>query len=304
MAGLDLEGVVAILLTPFDHKERVGVESLQREVEFNIHSGVKGLGVALGSEILKLTESERDLVIRTVVNQVRGRVPVVVNTGAQGTAVAIFYSKRAEELGADAIMVSPPFTSSLSGDALVSYYRDISQAVGLPIVIQDHPSGPVPPSLLPRIVQECPKALFCKVEVAPTPRRVAQAVQEAGGKLKVLGGAGGLRFISELRRGAIGTMPFASQPSAFVRVLEAFRRGRPGKASNILRTEVIPLFHLVAKQPDLVLWVQKELLVRKNIFKTACVRSPSGQPDDATREKINAVIENVLSAEAMAVANS
>lgn len=99
-------GVFPILVTPFDENRRVDEESLRRLIEFNLDAGVHGLGVVLGSEIFKLSEAERDQVTRLVVDQVRGRVPVI-NTGAPGTDLALFYSRRAEELGADALMILP-----------------------------------------------------------------------------------------------------------------------------------------------------------------------------------------------------
>ena len=73
-----MQGIFPILVTPFDRLERIDTDSLCSLVDYTIDAGVHGLGIALGSEILKLTESERDLVISTVVNHVRGRVPVVV----------------------------------------------------------------------------------------------------------------------------------------------------------------------------------------------------------------------------------
>ena len=61
-----------------------------------------GLGIALGSEIYTFTEAERDRVTSIVIEQTRDRVPVVVNTGAISTNLAVHYSRRAHELGAAA----------------------------------------------------------------------------------------------------------------------------------------------------------------------------------------------------------
>ena len=77
-----LHGVVPILITPFDESGGIDEESLVNLIEFNIAAGVHGLGVALGSEIFKLTEGERAQVTRRVVTTAGGRVPVVINTGA------------------------------------------------------------------------------------------------------------------------------------------------------------------------------------------------------------------------------
>ena len=103
-----MRGVFPILVTPFDERSQIDEASLRSLVEFNLEAGVHGLGVALGSEVFKLSEAERDQVTRIVVNQVGRRVPVVVNTGAAGTDLAVFYSQTAERNGADALMVIPP----------------------------------------------------------------------------------------------------------------------------------------------------------------------------------------------------
>src|SRR5919206_3643080 len=108
MADTVMQGIFPILLTPFDDQDRIDEDSLRSEVDFTLANGVHGLGLALGSEFLKLTEEERQRVTRIVVDQVRGRVPVVVNTGAQANLVAALYSRQAEELGAAAVMCMPP----------------------------------------------------------------------------------------------------------------------------------------------------------------------------------------------------
>jgi len=103
-----MKGVYPILAMPFDEQSRIDVEDLQREVDFAIDAGVHDVGITMASEIFKLSECERDLATTTVVEQVRGRVKVVVNMGAPGTDLAVRYSLRAEELGADVVMVIPP----------------------------------------------------------------------------------------------------------------------------------------------------------------------------------------------------
>src|SRR5690348_13206987 len=106
--GADVEpafrGVYPILVTPFDEHGRIDEESLARLVDWNVQSGVHGIGIALGSEIFRFTEAERDLVTRIVVEQARGRVPVVVNTTGSGTDLAIYYGQHAKNLGANALM--------------------------------------------------------------------------------------------------------------------------------------------------------------------------------------------------------
>ena len=100
-------------------------------MDFVIENGVHGVGIAFASEVVKLSEAERDVATRTVVEQSGGRAPVVVNTGAPSTAVTVQYSRRAEELGADASMVTPPV--GVSAEVVKEYYRRVSDATTIPI---------------------------------------------------------------------------------------------------------------------------------------------------------------------------
>src|SRR5690242_11193956 len=103
-----LHGVIPILITPFHPDGTIDEESLANLVEFNVRAGVHGLGVALGSEIFKLNEAERAVVTRVAVEAAAGRVPMIINSGAAGTDLAVFYSRTAEKAGADALMIIPP----------------------------------------------------------------------------------------------------------------------------------------------------------------------------------------------------
>lgn len=167
MSDKSIRGVVPILVTPFDARGRIDEDSLQSLIDFDIDAGVHGLGVALGSEIFKFSEAERDLVARTVVRHVNGRVPVIINTGASGTDLAVQYSKAAEAAGADALMVIPPHFMPASAEEIVDYYRTIDANVGIPIILQDIPPAPVPPGMALRLAGECRNVTYIKVETLP-----------------------------------------------------------------------------------------------------------------------------------------
>ena len=164
MTSVRLEGVFPILVTPFDGTGRIDEDSLARLVEFNLAAGVHGVGVAIGSEMFKLSEAERALVTRRVIETVKKRVPVVINTGAGGTDLAVTYSRSAEEAGADALMIMPPAFMPAGPAEVLDYFRAISAAVGIPIFLQDTPAAPIPPGLARRIAEECERVRYIKVE--------------------------------------------------------------------------------------------------------------------------------------------
>lgn len=292
-----IKGVVPILVTPFDPEDKVDTDSLRRVVEFNIDSGVHGLGIALGSEIFKLNEAERDLVATTVIEQTKGRVPVIVNTGAASTSLAIFYSKRAQQLGADAVMVTPPVGVAVPGaEEIRKYYRALSDALNIPIVIQDHAGAQVSPTLLSVVASESKRVQYCKVETVPTPARIAQAVEETKGKVGILGGAGGNSFIEEMKRGSTGTMPSCSQPGAYVRIWDLFHKGDIEAATKIFYSEVLPLNRISAA--GAFYYTNKQLLKKRGVIDHAVVRPPAETLDPITISEVDEVIARVLEIEA------
>lgn len=285
-----MQGVFPILVTPFDKQGRIDEESLRRLIDFDINAGVHGLGVALGSEVFKLSEAERDQVIRTVVDQVRQRVPVVINTGAPGTDLAVFYSRRAEELGADAVMVIPPSFMPAGPAEVLEYYQAISDAVSIPIFMQDVASASISAGLARQIAENCPRVRYIKVESPPVASKVADMVAQAGDRLTIFGGAGGGYFIEELRRGSLGTMPFCSQPEAFVQVWNLMRSGDERGARAVFDRVIAPINRIAAQGSGIFYHVHKELLRRRGVIATAKVRSPAPPVDEQTQSELDQLI--------------
>ena len=288
-----MAGVYTILVTPYDEQNRIDVESLQQLVDFNVAAGVHGLGVALGSEIVALSEAERQLVTRTVVAQARGRVPVVINTGGPVAELAVLYSQTAADDGADALMVRPPTFLPAGPEQVIAYFKAISDAVRLPIFIQETSETPVSGGLARRIAESCPNVRYIKVESLPPPYQVGLAVAACGDLLGVFGGAGGSFFVEELRRGAIGTMPSCSQPEAFVAVWDAYQRGDERAAQEAMYRWILPVNRLATQAPAAFYHVHKEILRRRGVIRTANVRGPVAPLDAMTQRELAQVFEEL-----------
>lgn len=293
MSATAIEGVVPILVTPFDPDGRIDIESLCRLIDFNIEAGVHGLGVALGSEIFKFSEAERDLVARTVVTHVKGRVPVVINSGASGTDLAVQYSRAAEAAGADALMVIPPHFMPASAEEIAHYYSTIDAAVGIPIILQDIPQAPVSPGLALRLARDCSNVRYIKVETLPITTKVAEMAAVAGKALTIFGGAGGSYFIEEMRRGARGTMPFCSQPRAFVETWRLFQAGDEKGARRVFDAQIMAVNRLGAQGGDIFFHLHKQILVRLGVIRDAHVRSPTLSIDAISQREIDELLEQL-----------
>jgi 4-hydroxy-tetrahydrodipicolinate synthase len=296
MAGATIAGVVPILVTPFDENGRIDEDSLRSLIDFNIAAGVHGIGVALGSEIFKFSEAERDQIAGVVAGHAKGRVPVVINTGASGTDLAVQYSRAAETAGADALMVIPPHFMPASAAEIVHYYKTIDAAVGIPIILQDIPQAPVPPGMATRLAAECRNIKYIKVETLPITSKVADMAAAAGKVLTIFGGAGGSYFIEEMRRGSRGTMPFCSQPKAFVETWNRFQAGDEAGARKVFDASIMAVNRLGAQGGDLFYHLHKQLLVKLGVIRTAVVRSPTSAVDPVTQREIDALLEQLVAA--------
>ncbi len=283
MADGTMRGIFPILLTPFDDDGQIDEESLLSEVDFNLKAGVHGFGLALGSEFLKMTEAERQRVTKLVVDHVAGRVPVVVNTGAQSNVVAALYSKQAEDLGADAVMCMPP-SMGVSGAEMRSYFKAISDAVTVPVWIQDTSYVTVPAGTVRQISEESERVRYAKIESPPNALRVQETVEQAGRLVTVFGGSAGTFFIEELRRGGVGTMPWPSTPEVFVRIWDQWQAGDAAGALETFERQLLPILRVSSTGLRMGHTINKEILKRRGVIKNAHVRAPC-DPLDALAER-------------------
>lgn len=287
----DFQGIIPILVTPFDAKGRVDIDSLQNLVEFNIASGVHGLGIALGSEIFKLTDIEHAEVLKHVVETVNSRVPVVMNTSAPGTDIAVVQSRRAEELGADALMIYPVSFMPTGPEAMLDLFDRIDTATSLPIILQDVPQAPISTEMVRRIVLHASRTAAVKVETLPTVPQVARMVDKVGKQLTVIGGAGGIYMIEEYRRGARGTMPFCSQPEDFVTVWDFLLVGDEKSARDHFDSRVMAIERLAAQDGEIFYHVHKQILQRRGVIATARVRSATWNVSPISQQEIDTVLD-------------
>lgn len=163
-------GTFTALVTPFRQGE-VDVKQLCEFVEFQLSEGIDGV-IPCGTtgETPTLSDAEQALVIRTVVEHVRKRVPVIAGAGANATKKAIEASKMAKECGADGLLHVTPYYNKPTQAGLIAHFQAIHEATNLPIILYNVP-GRTGGDLLPETI----------ATLAKLPRIVA--VKEATGSL-------------------------------------------------------------------------------------------------------------------------
>lgn len=277
-------GVFSVLPTPFNSSGELDLPGLGRVIDLYLGAGVNGL-TALGvtSEVARLEDRERLILLDTVLKRVDGRVPVVAGATSNGLRTTIAHSRAAKAAGAAAVMVSPPQLTRPSGDTLAGFYASLASAVDIAIVLQDFPpvSGfTMEPAILARISREVPAVRAIKLEDPPTPWKTARILAETGPKISILGGLGGVFLLEELLAGASGTMTGFAYPEILVRIVALFQAGKPDEAADIFY-RYVPLMRFEFQQV-LGISLRKNVLVRRGAITGATIRAPGAKPDAAT----------------------
>jgi len=147
------EGILAALVTPMTDQQELDLDALEAQVEFLISRGVHGLA-PLGStgEYYALSAREREAVVRTTIRAAGGRVPVIVGTNAGSTREVVQLSRQAEQLGADGLLLAPPYYSLPTVDELCEHFREVAAAIDIPIVLYNYP-GRTGVDMTPEVVE-------------------------------------------------------------------------------------------------------------------------------------------------------
>jgi len=286
---VQLEGVYSVLPTPFHANGDLDEASLRRVIDLFIGAGVNGV-TALGvtGEVARLDDSERRRVLEVVVEHVKGRIGVVAGTTSDGTRTCIAYSRHAREVGATAVMVSPPRLPKLNSDAVVRHYTALADAVDIEIVVQDYPpiSGfTMEPALLARIAREIPRARTIKLEDPPTPFKTSRIIEAAGDTpVRIFGGLGGVFLLEELLAGATGAMTGFAFPEILVQIVKMFRAGRVEEAADTFY-RTVPLMRFEF-QEGIGMAIRKEVLHRRGVIACPNTRAPGAAvlDSEASRE--------------------
>lgn len=135
-----IQGSIVALVTPMEADGSLDIESLRKLVEFHIEQGTDGI-VAVGTtgESATLTPEEHCAVVKLVVEQVKGRVPVIAGTGSNSTQEAIELTKEAKHLGADACLLVTPYYNKPTQEGLYLHHKAIAEAVEIPQILYNVP---------------------------------------------------------------------------------------------------------------------------------------------------------------------
>jgi 4-hydroxy-tetrahydrodipicolinate synthase len=294
-AAVKFEGVFPILATPFDEREQLDLESFDRLVRAMVDLRVDGVTIlgVLG-EANRLTDREREQVIRAGIHAAQGKIPVIAGTSHSGTGATRELSQMAEALGAAAVMVTPSREPTPNEEKVFEYFARVAEGIHIPIVAQDHPASTqvfMSVNLMLRLVAELPSVACLKAEAPPTPQRITQLLKGmTGRKAAILSGLGALYGIFDLERGSHGFMTGFAFPEALQAMVAAAKAADWARAWRVF-TRFLPLI-VFEQQPGLA--IRKEICRLRGWIGSNRVRHPGGAIDAETQKQLQRLLHETL----------
>lgn len=271
-------GVFPVAPTIFTEDGRPDLEGQKRAIDFMIDAGSTGICILANfSEQFVLSDAERDEQMRLILEHVAGRVPVIVTTSHFSTDICVARSKAAEAMGAAMIMVMPPYhgaTFRVGEAQIMAFFRALSDAVSIPIMIQDAPVAgtPLPPSLLARIAKEVENVSYFKVETAGAASKIRELIAIGGAAIEgPWDGEEAITLMADLDAGATGSMTGGGFPDGIREILDPFFAGdRTGAMAAYAKW--LPLINYENRQTSFQ--TAKILMREGGIIASEAVRRP------------------------------
>ncbi|KAF0957328.1 dihydrodipicolinate synthase family protein [Rhodococcus sp. T7] len=285
-----LRGAHTLAVTPFDTNGELDEASLRSLVEYLIEGGVHGvIGLGTTGEFFTLSMAERLHIMSTMATAVRGRVSLTFGVGDSATANAVALAKRAEELGAAAVMVPPPYYFGHSNAAVTHHILEIASAIRTPVMVYDGGGGrEVSVATLARMRSEASNVSMVKLSL-PNPSKVSAVLADAPGIAPICGDDTMLMLALAYGAAASSIGIGNLVPAAVAGLHNAYDSGDLVKARRLHRDALLPLVAVCGSGKSEYIRCFKEVLVKSGVIDFPTTRPPLLPLDPVRREELMAV---------------
>ena len=238
------------MVTPFNEDYSINEEGLRANTRFLIEKGVHVLQPCGSTgEFWALTPEEHKRAIEVVVEEARGKIPVVPGTAHSGTKLTVELSRYAEEVSADGVMIVPPYYEKPTTEGIYQHYKTVAEAINIGIVIYNNPwtsKVTIGPELMSRLA-DIPNIVAVK-ETTADMRMALNLIMKTGDRLTYSMGSGEILapyfYMSGAKGHVTGIANFA--PRISVEMYEAAMKADWGRVNRIHK-KIFPYLDLVAK---------------------------------------------------------
>ena len=281
------QGVFPVVPTVFKESGELDLPSQKRCVDFMIDAGSHGLCILANfSEQFSISDDERDLLTREILEHVAGRVPVIVTTTHYGSLICAQRSRRAQDLGASMVMIMPPYhgaTIRVPEPNIVEFFQKVSDAIDIPIMIQDAPvSGTtLSASLLAKMATEIANVSYFKIETAGAASKLRELIKLGGDAIEgPWDGEEAITLLPDLEAGCTGAMTGGGYPDGIRQIMDPWFAGNRTQAIDAY-TRWLPLINYENRQGGIL--SAKALMKAGGIIDAEVSRHPFPAMNPAVR---------------------
>jgi 5-dehydro-4-deoxyglucarate dehydratase len=284
-------GVVAFPITPFRDDLSLDIEGLRHNLSQLMKHRVCAVVAAGGTgELYSMTPEEQAQVVRTTVEAVDGRAPVIPGVGFN-QMMAVEAAKRYAVMGADGILAFPPYYPQADDEGLVEYYRAIGEATDLGLLIYSRDWANFSPAMVERLAARIPKLVAWKDGQGDI-RRYQMIINRVGDRLYWIGGAGDDTVPGYY---SIGIRTYTSSiatvaPKLSIALHEAAANGRSEELARLMSECVVPLYALRARRKGYEVSAMKAMMDMAGL-RGGPVRPPLVDVRAEEREELRAMLE-------------
>jgi 2-keto-3-deoxy-L-arabinonate dehydratase len=273
-----MRGVFPVVPTVFTEHGELDLEGQRRAADFMIDAGSEGLCILANfSEQFVLADDERDRIMDLMLSHVAGRVPVIVTTTHFSSRICAERSRRAMAAGAAMVMIMPPYhgaTIRVSETGIFDFFRIVSNAIDIPIMIQDAPVAgtPVSAAFLARMAREIEHVSYFKIETPQAAAKLRDLIT-LGGPFVVgpWDGEEAITLLADLAAGATGAMTGGGYPDGIRQITDPWFAGRQEEAVTAY-SRWLPLINHENRQCGLA--ACKALMKAGGVIASDAVRHP------------------------------
>lgn len=284
-------GSFAIPMTPYDETDHIDENVLAAEIEFCIESGVGGIMTPLMvSEFRSLSEDERKLMMRIPVEVSARRAPIIVNVAAVNKPLAVQYAEYAQKIGADGVIAMPPYIHKPDFQRIYEYYQTISDAVSIPVFIQNASVAALSAEQLVKLCEEIENVCWVKEEVPPSTKNISRLLEKNSPAVRgVMGGGGGRPMMTEHARGSKGVIHACQFCDVLQAVWNLLDEGEMDAAGDLFE-HLLPSIML---EGMFGMAYAKEIMIRRGVFRNNLMRNNSKPLDEYDMQEIDRTWERI-----------
>ncbi|MBP1934214.1 dihydrodipicolinate synthase family protein [Ammoniphilus resinae] len=291
-----IKGIVPIAAAPFTKSGLVDEDSFQNMVRHLVKTGIQGITLfGLATEFYKLTDDERSRMMQILLAETEKHPEIasMISITDHSLEIASERAKNAEDMGANSLMLLPPYFLQPSEEAIFEHIAAVATAVNIPIVVQYAPAQTgvrIAPDTFIRLREKYEQIQYVKVETQPPGRYISELISGSKGRLQALVGYAGIQMPDVLSREAAGIQPGCSFSEIYVELYQLYTSAQTEKFENLF-SRLLPYISYWMQGVELIVKAEKTILQKRGIIESNYCRKPNYSLDQKEVEMIDQFLE-------------